>query len=723
MKFPNAELSIIEPEVSEKKDKITQIRESISKKITYISEIRNQIDRPDVVAMNVDEFTIWTEKEAEKIFTIFPEQESIQERIMFLGVEIERLTTETVKLDYEKNIIIKSAIERYLKSDPDKLKQYLNEEMGYEELFNVQDNALTKEEQEEIGVLTEKDDLLGNRLYEYSKEKDSLLNEDDSLFVLTTRNFFEKIVKKKEEALHIKKLIEQKSFEDILSYDKFFHDLITEKGDNLQIKCSAYDIVIYINKEEARRFFAKENIPNGWHVSNTPISLVVTEDRSQEEVMYTETHEKGHNKSECLEGAGIHNYVYHDKVVRQLDYYIEKYKKLKSKKTPAFIIQSTLEGIVQIIQSQIKGLNGEISADVENLVKGNFTSFYFHFLNTVESLYNLLRNSVSVKEDKELNTVLKKEIDNLVAKAAEHVKSALFLSMIARKYHKEEGFFAATLMSPQNMRLAERYLKDELGDEFEFEKSFTTLAPEYVLPKELHHRIYEIDKEYGGNFIHSIFLNKPTRGIIPPKNYISNKAEESADNKYKRFFNFDLAFTKLFQTSGIFNPTELKRFIAFATPERINQLNDEEKKEAIYTLECAAENSDFRTKTFNNFFDIHKSEEIGIYAANIKKLFDILDKHEEGKVFLQEIFETCFYKAFEAALPEDNPGVLRKFIESWNGIEFKLEEYISKTENNYGNEIDVGEILEDLEVKDELKDRIINKPQSTKVFQYILSIS
>jgi hypothetical protein len=708
------------PEVSERKEKIAQLRESVSKKIRYISEVRNQIASPEITVMNITEFRAWAENQKENIFAIFPEQRIIIERIIFLNSECARLGIEVRGLDDKKDNIVNTAVERHLKNSPDKLDQYFNEELTPPEHINLENAALTAEEHKEVDAITEQECILSNQEYDYLTERKSLFKDDDTLFVSTASNFFTEIAKKREEVLTIKDMFERDSTKDLIKYGQGLRDFVSSKGKDIDIMFDTYDVIIYISREEALKYFIGNEKYNGFHLSGTPFSFVITEERSEEDIAYTETHEMGHNISECLESAGIHNTEYYGQVIQQLEHEVKRYMSLKSlTKVPKLILEDSQRTIIKRIRSQIWGLNGEISADAENLLEGKFSSFYFHFLNTVESLNNFVRKSVLINGNKEFAILLKKEINDLTTKAAEHVKKALFLSMIARKYHKEDGFFAAILMSPQSMRLVERYLKDELGDEFEFEKSFSAFVPESVLPEKLHCRIYEIDVDFSSRLLFTSSSNHATRRIIPPKNYVGKKVEATAPGKHRIFSNFDYKFAELFERSSIFEPIELKRFVAFATPERINSLSEDEKFQAAQTLRYAVADDTSR----NQIFDLEKLGEIREYAQNIKKLFDIFGEQEEGRAFLGGMFDTYFYEAFKISLAVDNPETLERFVESWDGMEFKLEKYISDTGNNYDESWDIREILDDLKADDKVGDKVINDPQSTRVFQYIKSIS
>jgi hypothetical protein len=723
MKISSLESFSSESNMPEKKERAVRLRESISKKIGYISKIRTEIDSPEITGMSMEEFSGWTESEKENIFIEFPEQKTIIERVAFLIAEIKKLNIEIREINARKEIITHAAVERYIKDDSDKLEKYWNDELDAQDEADLEDDSLTPEEKEEVSLLDEQEDTLSTECYEYMDERDVLLRNEDTLFVFTAHSFFQKISEKKAEVSYVRDLFEKGSLDGFSKYNHKITNFMKEKGvNNIDIKFDTYDIVVYLSKEDVKKFFATEEGNQGWHYKGTPLSFVITEGITEEKAAYVETHEKGHNKSECLQDAGIHNTIYYEQVVRFLTSETQRYQALKSMQVPEVVLENTLDIIVGKIRSQIRYLNGEISADVENLIKGNFDGFYFHFLNTAEGLYNIIRRSTSIREDKELVSLLRKEIDDLTKKAAEHVKNALFLSMVARKYHKEDEFFAAMLMSPQNVRLAERYLKDELGGDFEFEKSFTTFVPEYVLPENIHHRVYRVHEDSSVGFMKSIFSDNASRGIIPPKNYVSSKKKSGETGTHKRFSIFEHKFTELFEVSGIFNPTELKRFVTFATDERISQLSEDEKEQAAYTLEEGVSDNMFVNKVFDKFLDIHKPVEIRDYAQNIKKVFDIFGKQEEGKLFIREIFETCFYKAFKSSVPQDNPETLMNFMKSWDGIEFELEKYISDEGNSYGEEWDIEDILEDSKTEDELKDRIINDTQSTKVFQYIKSL-
>jgi hypothetical protein len=671
-----------------RQEKVARLKESLAKKIDYIVETRKKIGESD---MSIEDLQSWVNEQAISLSELFPDEVINIKKIKELSVQIHEI---------DKKLRVK--------------------EQAAEELSNRLDD---KGE-----VLGEKDSISGalddlqqkvNELYEeinneYSTqgalidEREFLIRNDETLFYNGAIAFSKNLLEKREMIDSARVSYEEgdmKTFLDELGVSPFssLRSYVQEKTGNLDVEFLNQDVLIYVTKEETEESFdGKKN--GGWHYANTPVSIIR---KDSTDIDYIVTHEKGHNLAECTESEGVHQVKYFDELgVKKLQNSLKRFRSLNSFMKNETLLKNEILNIKKTIRSQIKMLTGEISADIENLVEGRISGFFGHFSNTIKGLDTFL---VDVKnQEKDLFPTIKESVEQLTEEASGHVRELLFMSNLAKKFDISDKFLAAVLMSPHNTRLVRRVLQEELGDRYFFEATLSGMAPEYSLPDGLHTMIYKLSTK---NITARLF-DLSVRSIDEPKGYVQS---ENDDSRYRSYGSFANIFAHSYEVNiSIPNPQNLKRFLSIVDQEKMDEIDELSKKRIIKTLQgsTAYECVD---SILGKFMLINKPIDIVDYGKNIIKLYDFFDIPKERDHFVENLFSSSFYNFFLQALEHDDPQSLRDFVELWD---LSDDKYVFNEGDIYGS-VDIEYVMDSIEVNDVLKDKILNRPEETKVYKYI----
>lgn len=732
MKIPNFEYSGVNEENMTRQEQALKLRESLAKRIDYITEIRKKIEIPEIASMDAANFQSWAESEEKRIFDMFPETEVHIKRLLEIKEELESLDEPVSKKEEEIEVIKEAAVRLFLKDDKDRLESYLDGAMEIAEEVDLENEASTGEDDIKIQKLEDVLSDIRENIYQKNIEELRLLHDKNINFVYTAQNFFTEISDKKWKVENLKKAFETEgtAFVDEIKKEipgaLDIANYVKTVGKNIKIKFGTYEVIIYLSSEEAKKYFNKEKA--GWHRSKTPFCFVVEgEDSDQNSLNYTTIHETGHNRMEPLSISGIHYTEYSDVSIPTLVKLIKTYKTLTSLfKTNKQILISQKNSIVHHLGNQILRLNGEISADAENIIKGDLKSFYFHTFNEIEKLYSVVFKEIKTG-DKDVGNLLSGELGKVVKTAAELVKRIMFLAKVAEKYGLQDGFYATTIMSPDNTNLSRRYLEEKIGENFEFERMISLLLPEYSLPLVLQRRVYGAYQSH--RFVEYIFdEGRKKRTIVNPDGVESNY---QGLFKSARFGVLDHALTDTLRETDIFKPEFLDKFLNVVNSDNLKNINEEERKMIVRSLDMELTSSN-SLNIFDHYFGLEKISELKKYADNIKKLAVIFGLKEKGIEFVDDFYSNCVYRILKKVIMIDNPEKLKYFFDCWVRPGYSPKSDLLNG-NMYSASIDVESLIglereqlseskETQKIDQDLVDRVINNPSSTKVFQYLNSL-
>lgn len=726
MKLPNFEFKNQTDRPLEGPEKARQLQESFNKKLGVVIDLRTAIGNPETSSLPAEDFANWTQKRKEQLERDFPEAKKGLEKLQQKGAELKLLKIQEKELYKQEEVVKERAFLAYKEANPESPEED-PEEVDFFTLwkyYSEDDNRQLSRIQEESSVLGQKVELM-----EWENRK--LLHHAENPFLYTSLHFLDKISQKKKQVEDLEHAHEagQSEFTDALrrlerETQTSTHDIrqyISGSFSELQIEFTPYEIVVWITKEDAEKYF--QTSYRGWHSSNTPFCFVVKAENTEQQ-SYTKTHEIGHNRLECAEVGGIHNTVYIEASLPLLQERIRRLRNLKLLKTLPVVLEREESLVKDRIKNQLLYLNGEIAADVENIAKGNLSAFYFHFTRTASILEKLIKTRRGGVKD-EVTKLVQEEIGKLEVKTAEHLKEVLFFSYLSRKYEKQEEFCALLTMDPDSPRLLRRYFSEELGDDFTYEKFIFELIPETTLPEVIHQRVYDIEEQVGGTFA-EMFLKPGEQHMrmIPPNNPLP---PEHDWQKWKHYSDFEHTFARKYSGTKLLSPFVLTSFLEIAEKRSLGDVD----QRAIAKIKDLLEDfyGNFR---FSSIFDseqfspcddsaeswTHSIENIRKYERQLVELCGDIGESATGKVISKYIYDTTVYKALQSAVLSDNPEPLKQVFEKWEMAADKGD-FFSKTGKFLGG-YDVADWFEDGD--ETLANKYLQNPEQTKVYQYLLSV-
>ncbi|MES3005557.1 MAG: hypothetical protein V4664_01270 [Patescibacteria group bacterium] len=727
MKLPSFEFKTTPNGDVNNAEKAEQLRESLSKKTRNILNLRKGVDDHSVQNLSVDDFRQWCQKQKESLHNDFP---GVNEQLAVVS-ENEKKITELRKLiaviNRQRQTWNDRAFDAYLKANPDAEESY-TDEVDFTVLYDYyseEDRAAFLNESEE--------DRIDREINSLEDENNKILRKSENSFVRIAEIFINKTAEKKDEVatlkdaydkgieFFIKEIIKQflaKGMEVPLSLINY----IKVAGEDLNIEFNAYDICVYMGKEEARAYFKQSS--NGWHMRDTSFCFIVNRGDADAE-SYTKIHEQGHNRMECIKASGLHNVIYIEESMSSIKHQIETLRNLKSFRAPQLVIEGNEDMLRGKVRRQLNYLNGEISADAENIATGKLSAFYFHFLNTVGSLRNLIHTAPTRND--EVMDIVRREVGSLEVKVASHLKELLFLSFVARKYGKQDEFYSALIMDPEQTRLIKRILSEELGDNFRFEEQMFKIFPETILPENIHQRVYDISSRSEIGLMHAIFSvsSRLENNMIPPKTPLKKqKSIKYGGIQQRQYQNFEYVFAEEFATTNFLDPKEISNFTSVLSAEKLSQFDGRVTDKMCKLFEDAVGNNKFAqylnlptglsVEEWQNTIQLSKK-----YQEDLSQICDYIGIPDIKKQISDSISEAVSYRALKLAVINDDLTPLKLLKENWE-IRFGKE---GLSVNELYDYYDIDYWFDtDNEREAAVLKEITENPERTIVFQYLSSI-
>jgi len=698
-----------------KEEKASQLRESFAKKVQTVTALRKDIENLEVSSLPPREFGVWVKQRKKQLESEFPEaQKALQDLELEQKGELQDFRRQIRELNDEEESLENKATEEYIRRNPDSWEEADNDPEWGELL-----KCLSPEDRSRHSQLTEQIDELNHKIQLLEEKQRRILSRSENPFLYTSLRFLDDIEIKKEQVtkLHEAHLAGVEEF----SRKVFVIDLreyITAKGNSIKVEFTPYEVVFYITKDEADEFFRRAN--PGWHYPNTPICVVI--EREQERQDYTRTHEIGHNRMECAEVAGVHEITYAEATVRLLKKRMQRLRDISQLRAPQSVLKDSEYFIQDQIRNQLMYLNGEISADAENIVQGRFSSFYFHFVNTASALEKLAESPRGSMGD-EVTKMVEEEVGKLEAKTASHLREVLFFSHLARKYHKEDEFYSILVMDPDSPRLLRRLFSEELGDTYQYEKQIDSLIPEVNLPEIIHQRLYDIHKRSRGP--REFLRLKPggqTLNMIPPNKPLPSEHDW---RKWSHYSDFEYVFTEEYCSTNIFSPKKLPHFLEVIKKRPAREIDERAIIKIHDLFEDYVGNSRFFSIFDSTFFPEDASGEawrdsvnsVKEYEAQLCELSEYVGQTVWKEPLSKSLYETTVYKALKVSVVSDNPEPLKQVFDHWK-VDLDTSEYFSQ-DGEFLHGYDVANWFD--EGTQELAEKYLTLPEQTKVYQYLLS--
>lgn len=729
MKLPNFEFKNPTGKTLSKPEKAQQLRESFAKKVSVVSALRRDIEDQKISSLSPDDFKRWTQERKKQLSSEFPEAQKALEALKQKEKELYILISKCAELEHQDNLLDERAFLAYKKANPESV-----EEDAVEVEYDILYKYFSEIDQKELSRIIGKQAVLTKKIADLEQQNRKTLFHSENPFLYTSLRFLEGISNKRSEVEDLRIAYEGGPNDFSRAMDRLAREkeeplfnlrsYLTEKFSELQIEFTAYDIVVHIAKEDAENYFKETS--RGWHHPDTPFCFIVRAD-DVEQQNYTKTHELGHNRIECAEVAGVHNTVYIQASLPNLQKQISILRNLKLLKTPHSILANSEEFVKMSVRNQLYYLNGEISADIGNIVKGRFSSFYFHFIKSASALEKLTQKKRGDAED-ETTQMVEEELSALEAKTAAHLKEVLFFSFLSRKYRKEDEFCSILLMDPDSPRLLRRFFSEELGDSFVYEKQMHELLPETTLPEAIHQRVYDLSQHSVG-VLRRMELRKDEQfmHMLPPDKPMPLEHDW---RKWKDYSSFERIFANQYSATKLLSPEHLPSFLATTGKRSVNEIDQRAVGKIRGLLEDFLGNYRFSSIFDSEFFPESAStgswskliDQTRTYEANMLKLCKYIDSREVGESIAKQIYETTVYKALKASVMIDDPTPIKQVFDQWK-IQVEKDEYFKS--GKFLGKYDVGDWFDDLEENDAnktLKDRFLNTPEQTRVYKYLVPI-
>ncbi len=484
----------------------TELRESFEKKIDFVTDLWKQIENPEVANLPLPEF---------------------RRRMLGLLSGLDNVIPNSASLISECEGVMKKIREVSISLELEDIKKQRDE--------GFSDDLRAKLESESIKFREQLRDRLSDPDFEFLHNCIAIVAE---IFLKKTKieplreipNQQNKVIAGLEFCKHLECL----NFESEYGYDSGYSIATNENikrlieflnrkisaGENIFdfIKIDSYDICfyldrkdfdqIYINKANEQRGEVKKITIYGVHFNKTSIIFVAKgdEDRTDEDVERTKVHEQGHNLvgiTTNLEGVDIHNTVYRKAFVAGL-------------RSNGFIFKQLFEDgkikdakavALDYMKSAIHKLNGEISADAKNIVRGYPKTFINYILNLIASLNNYVsesrdETSINIDEANAKNAflqIVESEIGEIKDKSIDLVVRIVTYAHIARAHGLEDEFCSALVLMPDSEKYLKRVLSMKLDDEFDFELAKREINPDEIFSDAPDWMKAEARKHFGPN--------------------------------------------------------------------------------------------------------------------------------------------------------------------------------------------------------------------------------
>ena len=159
------------------------------------------------------------------------------------------------------------------------------------------------------------------------------------------------------------------------------------------------------------------------------------------------------------------------------------------------------------MKSAIHKLNGEISADAKNIVRGYPKTFINYILNLIASLNNYVsesrdETSINIDEANAKNAflqIVESEIGEIKDKSIDLVVRIVTYAHIARAHGLEDEFCSALVLMPDSEKYLKRVLSMKLDDEFDFELAKREINPDEIFSDAPDWMKAEARKQFGPN--------------------------------------------------------------------------------------------------------------------------------------------------------------------------------------------------------------------------------
>jgi len=723
MKLPNFEFKQKLGQVLDKREKATQLRESFGTRVKIVVGLKKDLDDPNVSSLSPEEFAKWANERNLQLRHQFPEAQQALKDMEQRDQKIREIELKFISLRNKEKFFFQKIFATYKKAHPE-ISEDTYEEISVETLYECFSDSENKEferiQSQEI-ALVEASDILENQNL-------STLSNSENLFLHASLHFLDNISKKRNEVENLKAAYQMgpDEFAKAVS-DDALSVYLRENFANLKIEFTPYDIVVFIKPEDKNKLRPRSENVRGWQLSGTPFCFVVESD-DKEAMDYTRTHEIGHNRIGCVEVSGIHNNTYHDVAEYGLAQKLVLLQELQRYHAPRQFIENQEKSLKEFIQSRLHYLNGEISADIENIVGGYIHAFYYHFISVALAIENSIGSRLGAKKD-EAQTLAWREITVLEKKVAIHLKDVLFFSYIARKFNKQDEFSTILTMNPDSTRLLRRFFSEELGDVFEYESYMFAIAPEITLPEEIHQRVFDISIQRG--LLAEIFgkSGSQIRKMSPPQKPLPRVANSSERVNYS---NFEHLLTDQYQYSDLLRPERAAHFLKVIKSRPLTEMDPrivEKLKTLLQDYINEGEIGSFvknivpegvSAEAWNKLID--KANEFETILRELSKYLEL--DYSEQKIS-QEFNSELVNYALGASVVVDDPTPIEQVINTRHAL---IDKSIYFSDDNHFDmdpfslwfmDYDTGDIKDDKAV---LYKKFEDTPEQTRVYQYLMPI-
>jgi hypothetical protein len=349
----------------------------------------------------------------------------------------------------------------------------INELLQLEKLQQERDQLFAPQDDEDLSEnkKMEQDEFIEAQFHRLNQAIDTLLSDDDVMFLHQVKIFMDTLVKKRKQVLEVQQQYQEnkEKFLEFLAATFRFNKEKTElfKQNVSGIDFIGYSVIILIN---SNAFDALYNTNGAGSYYSRTVFITI---KNQEENQSTIQHEIKHNLIESF--IPVAKQFYAKNFISSVRNKIEQLKGLQEINAPEGVIDDCKHKLQESVRLYYQSGSNEMIADMDRIAGGNLRAYFFYFTETLDEL-NTFLGQLEDSEGKDIVTAALTEMKK------NFIKSIITLSNIFAVAEEENKIEIAqallVLFKLEQINKVERQIK-RLCPRYDFYRCFQPLLGLY----------------------------------------------------------------------------------------------------------------------------------------------------------------------------------------------------------------------------------------------------